>query len=72
MAVVKVQLPDDQGPHFELLAGEAGLARQVRGFMEGSAIQQAQIEAGLKALEEGDYASGDELSAIVTKYCKFG
>ncbi len=76
MAVVKFQLPDDQAQRFERLASELAVpsetlaAKLVCDFMDDSDVQKAQIEAGLKALDDEDFATGAELSAIVAKYCK--
>jgi predicted transcriptional regulator len=76
MSAFTVRLPDDIAKKLDALAAKLDRSRSyvaaqaIDDFVTREAWQLADIEAGLREAERGDFASDTEVSATIAKYTK--
>lgn len=74
MVVRKIELSPTQSERLDNLARELGVASDtlastaIEAMLDLGAWQTAEIEAGLKEAEAGDFADPAEIQALLTKY----
>lgn len=76
MSAFTVRLPDDVAKKLDKLAEKLDRSRSymatraITDFVTREAWQLADIEAGLREAERGDFASEPEVAATIAKYTK--
>jgi predicted transcriptional regulator len=76
MSAFTVRLPDDVTEKLDALAAKLDRSRSyvaaqaIGDFVEREAWQLADIEAGLREADKGDFATDDEVAATIAKYTK--
>jgi predicted transcriptional regulator len=76
MSAFTVRLPDDVSKKLDALAAKLDRSRSyvavqaIEDFVAREAWQLADIEAGLREAERGDFASNVEVAATIAKYTK--
>ncbi|HEY2612835.1 MAG TPA: CopG family ribbon-helix-helix protein [Reyranella sp.] len=76
MSAFTVRLPDDVAEKLDALAAKLDrprsyvAAQAIGDFVAREAWQLADIEAGLREAERGEFASDAEVAAIVAKFTK--
>lgn len=76
MTAFTVRLPDDTASKLDQLAVKLDRSRSyvaaqaIEDYVAREAWQLAEIEAGLADAERGDFASDEEVSAVVGKFVK--
>ena len=76
MPAFTVRLPDDVSKKLDALAAKLDRSRSyvavqaIEDFVAREAWQLADIEAGLREAERGDFASDVEVAATIAKYTK--
>jgi predicted transcriptional regulator len=76
MSAFTVRLPDDVSKKLDALAAKLDRSRSyvaaqaIGDFVDREAWQLADIEAGLREAERGDFATAAEVAATITKFTK--
>jgi predicted transcriptional regulator len=76
MSAFTVRLPDDVAEKLDALAAKLDRSRSyvaaqaIGDFVEREAWQLADIEAGLREADKGDFATDAEVAATIAKYTK--
>jgi predicted transcriptional regulator len=76
MSAFTVRLPDDVSKKLDALAAKLDRSRSyvavqaIEDFVAREAWQLADIEAGLREAERGDFASDAEVAATIANYTK--
>ena len=76
MSAFTVRLPDDVTEKLDALAAKLERSRSyvaaqaIGDFVEREAWQLADIEAGLREADKGDFATDAEVAATIAKYTK--
>jgi predicted transcriptional regulator len=76
MSAFTVSLPDDVAEKLDALAAKLDRSRSyvaaqaIADFVEREAWQLADIEAGLREADKGDFATDAEVAATIAKYTK--
>ena len=76
MSAFTVRLPDDVSKKLDALAAKLDRSRSyvavqaIEDFVAREAWQLADIEAGLREAERGDFASDAEVASTIAKYTK--
>lgn len=76
MSAFTVRLPDDVAEKLDALAAKLDRSRSyvaaqaIGDFVEREAWQLADIEAGLREADKGEFATDAELAATIAKYTR--
>ena len=76
MSAFTVRLPDDVAEKLDALAAKLDRSRSyvaaqaIGDFVEREAWQLADIEAGLREADKGDFAADAEVAATIAKYTR--
>ncbi len=76
MSAFTVRLPDDVTKKLDALAAKLDRSRSyvavqaIDDFVTREAAQLADIEAGMRDAERGDFATDAEVAAVITRYTR--